>query len=95
MTITEKRYKRIEGNLIVSGGEYTNDKGKIIMTSRYTKSILSVRLCQLLCFHNWDIKSWRYSLVHPKIPGAVVLITCQKCKKIRLLKPSDVLGEKK
>lgn len=39
MAIKEKRYRRIEGDYLVSGGEYTDDNGNIIMSSRYAKKL--------------------------------------------------------
>lgn len=39
MAINEKRFKRIEGDYLISGGEYRNEDNEIIMASRYSKKL--------------------------------------------------------
>lgn len=55
------------------------------------KSAFAIKIGQMFCRHNWDVKSWRLHGAFPKPThkNPLVLSTCQKCGKIRLLKPSD------
>ena len=52
-----------------------------------SKSLLAIKIAKMICIHDWDVKSWRYALVYPKLPEALVISTCRKCGKVRLLKP--------
>jgi len=54
------------------------------------KFILKIK--QLFCFHNWDVKRLDCQLIRPSIQGMRVVSTCKKCKRVRLLTPFDYNG---